>query len=150
MPLTPTQQIVADDTNRFKVVCAGRRWGKSWLSIREMCKAASKPGKKVYYVAPTYRQAKTIIWDELVNKLTQVRWIKKVNATELTVKLKNGSSISLRSADNYESLRGISIDYLVIECSVNTGNPVNNRRIYSCCFYHKIILSQNVVVSIHC
>ncbi len=118
MPLTPTQQIVADDTNRFKVVCAGRRWGKSWLSIREMCKAASKPGKKVYYVAPTYRQAKTIIWDELVNKLTQVRWIKKVNATELTVKLKNGSSISLRSADNYESLRGISIDYLVLdECS---------------------------------
>ena len=118
MPLTPNQTMVADDPSRFKVVCAGRRWGKSFLSIREMCKYASKPGMKVYYVAPTYRQAKTIIWDDLVNKLTDVRWIKKVNATELTVKLKNGSSIALRSADNYESLRGISIDFLVMdECS---------------------------------
>ena len=118
MPLTPNQQMVADDPSRFKVVCAGRRWGKSFLSVREMCKAASQPGKKVYYVAPTYRQAKTIIWDDLVSKLTAIRWIKKVNATELTIKLKNGSSIALRSADNYESLRGISIDYLVMdECS---------------------------------
>lgn len=118
MPLTPNQTMVADDPSRFKVVCAGRRWGKSFLSIREMCKYASKPGMKVYYVAPTYRQAKTIIWDDLINKLTDVRWIKKVNTTELTVKLKNGSSIALRSADNYESLRGISIDFLVMdECS---------------------------------
>lgn len=110
--------MVADDDNRFKVVCAGRRWGKSWLSIREMCKAASQPNKKVYYVAPTFRQAKTIIWDDLVGKLSAVRWIKKINATELTVRLKNGSTIALRSADNYESLRGISIDYLVMdECS---------------------------------
>jgi len=118
MPLTPPQQMVADDNSRFKVICAGRRWGKSWLSIREMCKAASSPNKKVYYVAPTFRQAKTVIWDDLVNKLTQVRWIKKINATELTIRLKNNSTIALRSADNYESLRGISIDYLVMdECS---------------------------------
>lgn len=118
MPLTPNQTMVADDTNRFKVVCAGRRWGKSYLSIREMCKFASKPNQKVYYIAPTYRQAKTIIWDDLIKRLTEVRWIKKINTTELTVKLKNGSSIALRSADNYESLRGISIDYLVMdECS---------------------------------
>jgi len=110
--------MVADDDNRFKVVCAGRRWGKSWLSIREMCKFASQPNKKVYYVAPTFRQAKTIIWDDLISKLSAVRWIKKINTTELTVKLKNGSTIALRSADNYESLRGISIDYLVMdECS---------------------------------
>tara|TARA_R100000278_G_scaffold105188_1_gene81606 strand:+ start:493 stop:1719 length:1227 start_codon:yes stop_codon:yes gene_type:complete len=118
MPLTPTQTMVADDENRFKVVCAGRRWGKSWLSIREMCRYASQPNKKVYYVAPTFRQAKTIIWDDLISKLSAVRWIKKINTTELTVRLKNGSTIALRSADNYESLRGISIDYLVMdECS---------------------------------
>jgi len=110
--------MVADDENRFKVVCAGRRWGKSWLSIREMCRYASQPNKKVYYVAPTFRQAKTIIWDDLISKLSAVRWIKKINTTELTVRLKNGSTIALRSADNYESLRGISIDYLVMdECS---------------------------------
>ena len=73
---------------------------------------------KVYYVAPTFRQAKTIIWDDLIKRLTEVKWIKKINTTELTVTLKNGTKIYLRSADNYESLRGISIDYLVMdECS---------------------------------
>jgi len=74
MPLTPNQTMVADDKSRFKVVCAGRRWGKSYLSIREMCKYASKPNQKIYYVAPTYRQAKTIIWDDLIKKLTAIRW----------------------------------------------------------------------------
>ena len=78
-----------------------------------MCRYASQPNKKVYYVAPTFRQSKTIIWDDLISKLSAVRWIKKINTTELTVRLKNGSTIALRSADNYESLRGISIDYLV-------------------------------------
>ena len=115
---TRTQKMVADDTSRFKVVCAGRRWGKSYLSIREMCRFASKANMRVYYVAPTFRQAKTIIWDDLIKRLTEVRWIKKINTTELTVTLKNGTKIYLRSADNYESLRGISIDYLVMdECS---------------------------------
>jgi len=118
MPLTHTQKMVAEDDSRFKVVCAGRRWGKSYLSIREMCRFASKSNMKVYYVAPTFRQAKTIIWDDLIKRLTEVKWIKKINTTELTVTLKNGTKIYLRSADNYESLRGISIDYLVMdECS---------------------------------
>lgn len=118
MPLTPPQQMVADDPNRFKVVCAGRRWGKSWLSLREMAKHASQANKKIYYVAPTYRQARQIIWDDLVSKLSAVKWVSKINNTDLNIKLKNGSQIFLRSADNYESLRGISIDYLVMdECS---------------------------------
>lgn len=118
MPLTPTQEMVADCDARFRVVCAGRRWGKTFLSLREMCRFASIPNKKVYYIAPTYRQAKTIMWDDLVAKLTALRWVKKINATELTIRLKNNSTIALRSADNYDSLRGISIDYLVLdECS---------------------------------
>ena len=115
MPLSKVQKIVSDDTSRFKVVVAGRRWGKSHLSMNEMAKFARYPNKKIFYVAPTYRQAKQILWDDLKAKMTQCRWAKKINESDLTITLVNGSKIHLRSADNPDSLRGISIDFLVMD-----------------------------------
>ena len=65
MKLSKAQSTISEDTSRFKVVVAGRRFGKSFLAINEMAKFARFPKKNVYYVAPTYRQAKTIIWDTI-------------------------------------------------------------------------------------
>jgi phage terminase large subunit len=70
------------------------------------------------YVAPTYRQAKQVIWDELKNRLYAVKWIKKVNESDLNIQLKNGSVIYLRSADNREALRGAKYNFIVMdECA---------------------------------
>jgi hypothetical protein len=69
----------------------------------------------VWYVAPTYRQAKQIVWRKLKNKLSDLRWTKKVNESELSIELKNGSIISLKGADNADSLRGVGLDYLVMD-----------------------------------
>lgn len=44
-----------------------------------------------------------------------LRWTKRVNEQELTILLKNGSTISLKGADNYDSLRGVGLDYLVMD-----------------------------------
>lgn len=115
MALTAVQKEVSDDPNRFKVIVAGRRWGKSHLSMHEMAKFARFGGRKVFYVAPTYRQAKQILWDELKNKLIQCRWAKKINESELTITLVNNSKIYLRSSDNPDSLRGVAIDFLVMD-----------------------------------
>lgn len=115
MPLSDPQQQIVDAPQRFKVVVAGRRFGKTHLSIRELCKHAKEPDRTVWYVAPTYRQAKMITWKKLRKKLVELRWAKKINETELTVELKNGSTISLKGADNYDSLRGIGLDYLVLD-----------------------------------
>ena len=115
MPLSLAQQTIVDSPQRFKVVVAGRRFGKTHLSIRELCKNARDPDKTVWYVAPTYRQAKMITWKKLRKKLIELRWVEKINETELTLELKNGSIISLKGADNYDSLRGIGLDYLVID-----------------------------------
>ena len=49
MPLSEVQSAVTKDPSRFKVVVAGRRWGKSYLSMHEMAKAARFPGAKVFY-----------------------------------------------------------------------------------------------------
>ena len=119
MPLSDVQKIVSDNPARFKVVVAGRRWGKSYLSMSQMAKFARYPNKKIFYVAPTYRQAKQIIWDDLKEKMIACRWAKKINESDLTIRLVNNSIIHLRSADNPDSLRGISIDHLIMdECAM--------------------------------
>ncbi len=115
MQLTKPQQTIAYNNSRFRVVSAGRRFGKTFLAIRDLCYFARLPNKNVIYLAPTYRQAKTVVWDDLKQRLQDLRWVKKINETELTVRLVNGSKISLRGSDNPDSLRGIGIDFVVFD-----------------------------------
>jgi len=116
--LTGPQQAVSESKNRFRVCAAGRRFGKSWLSINELAKFARYPDQKCLYVAPTYRQARQVIWDELKNRLYAVKWIQKVNESDLHIILKNGSMIYVRSADNREALRGAKYNFIVMdECA---------------------------------
>ena len=115
MPLSKPQQTIFNDENRFRVVSAGRRFGKSFLSIWEMARAARMPDQKVMYCAPTYRQAKGIIWDDLKSQLISKRWVKKINESELSITLVNGSSIILRSADAGENIRGLEFDLIICD-----------------------------------
>lgn len=115
MPLSLPQQTIILAPQRFKVVLAGRRFGKTYLSIRELCKHARLPDRTVWYVAPTYKQAKMIAFKALKKKLSELRWARKINETELSFELKNGSMIALKGADNYDSLRGIGLDFLVLD-----------------------------------
>ena len=115
MPLSIAQKTVADDSTRFRVVIAGRRFGKTHLSIRELCYHAKEPNKEVWYLAPTYKMARQIVWKKLKNKLSDLNWIVKTNETELSIQLRNGSTISLKGADNYDSLRGVGLDFIVLD-----------------------------------
>ena len=115
MPLSEAQQSIGDDQTRFRVIIAGRRFGKTYLSVREMAKFARHPKRKIVYIAPSYRQGKQTVWADLKEKLGRLGWIKRVNETELTITLINGSLIMLRSADNYDSMRGLGIDFVVFD-----------------------------------
>lgn len=118
MKLRPAQQMVSDDTSRFRVVAAGRRMGKSILSLNEMAKYARFPNRKILYIAPTYRQAKTVIWDELQEQLIKRRWVKKINQSELQITLVNNSTITIRSAETKDALRGGKYHFIVMdECA---------------------------------
>jgi len=115
MPLSPAQKTVAKDNHRFRVVCAGRRFGKTYLAIRELCYHARIPDQDVLYVAPTFGQAKHIVWRQLKNRLQDLNWIKKINETELTITLRNNSRIYLKGADAYDRLRGGQYNFIVID-----------------------------------
>ena len=76
------------------------------------------PNRKIFYIAPSYRQAKQIIWQDMRTQMYQRRWVRRVNESDLTIELVNGSRISLRSADNPDSMRGVSLDFAVLdECA---------------------------------
>ena len=63
--LHPRQDEVARSKARFRVLVAGRRFGKTYLALTEMLLAARKPGSLVWYVGPNDHQAKRIAWERL-------------------------------------------------------------------------------------
>ena len=112
------QKEVFQDETRFKVVAAGRRCGKSRLSaVTLLIEGLNCPdGSAVMYVAPTMGQARTIIWD-LLHELGRPI-IKSSHVNNLEITLINGKKILVRGADNPDSLRGVSLTYLVLdECA---------------------------------
>ena len=109
------QMKVFKSKARFKVVCAGRRWGKSMLSIALMIKSAMKGRRRrVWYIAPTYMMAKQILWDELKQAINS-KYVKKINDTTMTIILINGSELSLKGADKPDTLRGVALHTVVLD-----------------------------------
>ena len=115
MQLTDIQKTILSNESRFKVIVAGRRGGKTYCSIAYLAQQARFPNRKCMYVAPTYRMAKQIIFDDLKQLLKEKNWIKKINESDMTIRLVNNSTIMLRSADNFDSIRGIGVDAVVID-----------------------------------
>ena len=115
MALSQPQKTIVSDTHRFRVVSAGRRFGKTFLAVRELARYARQPEQKVLYVAPTYRMAKGIVWDNLKAKLISLNWVKKINESDLNIQLINGTKINIRGADNFDSLRGLEYNFIVMD-----------------------------------
>jgi len=112
--LKPPQWNVFTSEARFRILIAGRRFGKSYLSLVELCQAAWSPGRLAWYVAPTYKQAKRVAWKPL-KQMTRPYWAGKPNETDLRIELTTGGTICLRGADNYDSLRGDGLDFLILD-----------------------------------
>ena len=102
MPLSSAQQEVVDAAQRFKVIVAGRRFGKTFLSINRLCYEARIPDRTVWYVAPTYKQAKMIAFKALKRKLTDLRWLRKSKSNKST-------SVSLRARSEKFSVGGMGL-----------------------------------------
>ena len=100
---------------RFRVLVAGRRFGKSYLACVELLRGAlNAPGETFFYCAPTYRMAKDIAWRAL-KKLVPKVWIQSKNETDLRIELINGSTIELKGTENAMALRGRSLSGVVLD-----------------------------------
>ena len=113
--LTAPQRSVWNSSRRFKLLCSGRRFGKTYLCItRLICWALEKPGSLNWYVTANYRMAKQIAWRQL-KVMAPSELVVKRNESDLSIEFVNGSVVALRGADNEDSLRGVSLASLVID-----------------------------------
>lgn len=125
--LHESQLEIFESDARFKVVAAGRRFGKSHLAAVELIVHGIQDtnwagydvhDKEVYYIAPTFEQGKKIMWP----KLKEMAGMEKdgglirsslENIGQCT--LVNGRRISIRGADRPDTLRGIGLSYVVLD-----------------------------------
>lgn len=113
--LSPWQTQVRRDKTRYKVINCGRRAGKSYLVSVEMLEFATKNVKvDVWYISPTYKQSKAIMWS-MLKELIPPEAVSKSNETELMFELLNGSRIMLKGGDTPDSLRGVKIDLCIFD-----------------------------------
>lgn len=108
------QVEVFNNKARFKVVVAGRRWGKTQLAKSSIISKARKPKQLIWYVGPTYRMSRGIMWNELLDAIPQA-YIARLNETLMTIVLINGTRIELKGADKPDTLRGVGLHHLVID-----------------------------------
>lgn len=115
MKLTKPQDDIFFNDSRFRVVVAGRRFGKTFLSTYELLKhALQNKSQNCWYIAPTYKAAKEIAWNMLVDAIPD-GYITKKNESSLSINLRNGSTISLKGAEKPDNLRGRALDFCVLD-----------------------------------
>jgi hypothetical protein len=115
MVLHPTQNQVAADLHRFRIVDCGRRWGKTTLAVEEMKGRCLARPSKVAYIAPTYQQARDIAWEMLKHELRPIITDTNESRLELTLRGRytGESKLILRGWEAIETLRGQAFDLLV-------------------------------------
>ena len=114
----------ADSPHKFGVVSTGRQFGKSLLAQNLLLYWLLKTSKqKGAWITPVYNQAKKV-FNELTNAANEI--ITKQNKADLTIEFVNGSTLQFLSTDNYNTIRGFSFNYLVLdECAFIREEAVN-------------------------
>jgi hypothetical protein len=109
-----TRQDILNDPARFKVIVAGRRWGKTILSLMYLLKDAFQPNERRWFITPTYRQGKMIVFPvlrQMFNSFTDA----KLNESDMSVTFGNGAELAVKGADNENNLRGVELTKCVMD-----------------------------------
>lgn len=131
IPYTPRTCQLEIEQNamlyRFLVAVCHRRFGKTISGVIRLIKSAlqNKPDYRGYYIAPTQKQAKRLVWHYFKHYLRNFENFVEFNETELRIDFKisrNKPSIYLAGSENVEALRGIYIDDSVLDEMASWAN----------------------------
>lgn len=112
------QREVLADKHRFKVICAGRRVGKTRFSLSELLLKASEPQNVapdtgVMFIAPTNKMAMDLAWDQFLFLARPL--IVKFNINDQDIRLRNGMKVKIRGSDKPDSLRGGKLYHVILD-----------------------------------
>lgn len=131
------QKEILNSKSRYKVICAGRRFGKSALCAYEILKILAdkeNKNKRIWVVAPTY---------DLSQKVFHylVPWFLKVAPSQqkgvsLTpnrppkIQMANGNLVEGKSTDTPQTLLGESLDFLIIDEAARISSTIWESYLY--------------------
>ena len=106
--------IISSDA-KYHVACVGRQFGKSMMAMNLVLYWAINSGPcKILWVSPVYSQTSKV-QKELMSAIGASGIVKSCNYSENYISLKNGSEILFRSAEKYDNIRGLTMDYGVLD-----------------------------------
>lgn len=117
----PGQLEVIQDPARFKVIAAGKRWGKTDLAVRGMLVDSMQTERAGYslkdaacfFIAPTYELAKDTFWNRFLDAADAC--VDKVNIAEGKIRMKSGRDVYIKGSDNPARLRGRKLGDVYID-----------------------------------
>ncbi len=115
----PKQRDMVNDiigsAAKYHVACVGRQFGKSLMAINLSLYWMINNGPvKVLWVSPVYSQT-TKVQKELMQAIGASGIVKNCNYSDNYIRLKNGSEIIFRSAEKYDNIRGLTVDYGILD-----------------------------------
>lgn len=110
--LHPAQLAVHNSDARFRVLSAGRKFGKTRLGVMEALGAAAQ-GKRGWWVAPTYKPAE-VGWRPLYSMAGKIPGAIR-SKSDKTIVLPGGGWVGVRSADSGQGLRSENLDFVIID-----------------------------------
>jgi hypothetical protein len=112
--INPIRKEILSDSNRFKVLVCGRRWGKTVLSLMYLMKDPFQANERRWFITPTYRQGKMIVFP-ILRQMFQGFTGAKLNESEMSVVFNNGAELAVKGADNEHNLRGVELTKCVMD-----------------------------------
>ena len=102
-----------DSDHKFGIASIGRQWGKSLLASNLLAYwLLEHNNTKGGWVSPIYNQSKKV-FKEVVKACKDI--ITSSNGSDLIITFINGSTVQFLSAERYDSIRGFSFNYLIID-----------------------------------
>jgi len=108
-------QTIIDSSAKYHVACVGRQFGKSLMGQNLALYWMINDGPcKVLWVSPVYSQTSKV-QKELMQAIGGSGIVQTCNYSDNYIKLKNGSEIIFRSAEKYDNIRGLTVDYGILD-----------------------------------
>jgi len=113
------QKDIADDiiksSAKYFIVNASRQSGKSVLMSQLLLYfGINNSDKDIVYITPTYSLGKKL-FKNILKAIRPSGVVKRHNLSNLIIELINGSEITFLSAESYDNIRGLSLDYIFLD-----------------------------------
>ena len=100
---------------KYHIASIGRQFGKSLMGINLALYWAINHGPcKILWISPVYSQT-TKVHKELMQAIGGTNIVQSNNYSSNEIQLRNGSTIMFRSAERYDNIRGLTLDYAIID-----------------------------------